>query len=312
VPASDPDDGSGKNGEHGVNVVVAGGTGFIGSAIVRRLAESGHRVVVLSRRPRPGLGGVQHVAADVTDRASLRGKLAGFEVVVDAAQFPNSPIENPKKGWTFERVDLGGTKNLVDEAREAGVAHYIDLSGVGAAPDARFHWFRFKWEEEEYIARSGLGYTVFRPSWVYGPGDNSLNRFLGFARYLPFVPVIGDGKTRVNPVFVEDVAAHVRAAVERGPMNAVFEVGGPEVLTIDDVIRTALRVAGKRRLLLHQPVALMKAVAAVVQHVPGRPLTPDAIDFITQDAVAETGPLREAFGLELTPLERALATYLRG
>ncbi len=294
-----------------MNVIVAGGTGFIGSAVAKRLLGAGHRVAIFSRRPRPALAHLPHVAADITDRASLRGKLGGFDVVVDAAQFPNSPIENPKKGWTFERVDLGGTKNLVDEARSAGVRHYIDLSGVGAAPNARFHWFRFKWEEEQYIAQSGLGYTVFRPSWVYGPGDNSLNRFLAFARFLPFVPVIGDGKTRVNPVFVDDVAAHVVAAVERGPMNAVFEIGGPDVLTMDEVIRTALRVAGKRRFLLHQPAPLMKAAAAVVQHLPGRPLTPDAIDFITQDAVADIGPLREAFGLELTPLERALATYLR-
>ncbi|MDW8046860.1 MAG: NAD-dependent epimerase/dehydratase family protein [Chloroflexota bacterium] len=295
-----------------MRILVAGGTGFIGSAIVRRLAGAGHAVTVLSRRPRPRLAAVEHLAGDVTDRSTFRGKLAGFDVLVDAAQFPNSPIENPKKGWTFERVDLGGTKNLVDEAREAGVHHYIDLSGVGAAPNARYHWFRCKWEEEQYIAASGLGYTVFRPSWVYGPGDNSLNRFLSFARFLPFVPVVGNGKMRVNPVFVEDVAAHVQAAVERGPQNAVFEIGGPEVLTMDDVIRTALRVAGKRRFLLHQPVPLMKAVAAVAQFLPGRPLTPDAIDFITQDAVADIGPLRATFGLELTPLVRALETYLRG
>lgn len=291
-----------------MRVLVAGGTGFIGSAVVRRLTAAGHEVAVLSRRPRPGLN---HVQGDVTDPASLEGKLEGFEAVVDAVQFPNSPIEDRRKGWTFERVDYGGTRNLVDAARAAGVRHYVNMSGVGAAPDARYHWFRFKWQEEQYIAESGIGFTNFRPSWVYGPEDNSLNRFLGFARWLPFVPVVGNGRTRVNPVFVEDVAAHVEAAIARGPANRTFEIGGPEVLTMDEVIRTALRVARKRRLLLHQPKPLMKAVASVLQFAPGPlRLTPDAVEFITQDAVADIGPLREAFGLGLMPLEEALRTYL--
>lgn len=293
-----------------MKVLVAGGTGFIGTAIVRRLQVAGHQVAVLSRRHRPG-SSLEHRRGDVTDRNSLRGQLDGFDAVVDSVQFPNSPIENPKRGWTFERVDLGGTKNLVDEARQAGVPHFVNLSGVGAAEHARFHWFRCKWEEERYIASSGLGYTIFRPSWVYGPGDNSLNRFLTFARFLPFVPVIGNGKTRVNPVFVDDVAAHVVAAIERGPTQAVFEIGGPDVLTMDDVIRGALRVAGKHRVLLHQPTWLMKAVAAVAALLPGRPLTRDAIDFVTQDAVADTSALLATFGLRLTPLSEALATYLR-
>lgn len=293
-----------------MKVLVAGGTGFIGRAVVERLAALGHEVVVLGRRERQVPGAAGFLARDVTDAESLRGACRGFDVVVDAVQFPNSPIENPRRGWTFERVDLGGTKNLVDEARVEGVRHYVDLSGVGAAPDARYHWFRCKWQEEEYIRGSGLGYTIFRPSWVYGPNDNSLNRFLAFARRLPFVPVVGDGRSRVNPVFVDDVAAHVAAAVERGPTGGVFEIGGPQVLTMDEVIRTALRVMGKRRFLLHQPKSLMKLAAAVAQHLPGRPLTPDAVDFITLDAVADVAPLVATFGLELTPLERGLATYL--
>lgn len=291
-----------------MRVLVAGGTGFIGSAVVRRLTAAGHEVAVLSRRPRPGLS---HVQGDVTDPASLEGKLEGFEAVVDAVQFPNSPIEDRRKGWTFERVDYGGTRNLVDAAKAAGVGHYVNMSGVGAAPDARYHWFRFKWQEEQYLAESGIGFTNFRPSWVYGPEDNSLNRFLGFARWLPFVPVVGNGRTRVNPVFVEDVAAHVEAAIARGPANRTFEIGGPEVLTMDEVIRTALRVAGKSGFLLHQPKPLMKAAASVLQFAPGPlRLTPDAVEFITQDAVADIGPLQEAFGLRLTPLEEALRTYL--
>lgn len=296
-----------------MKVLVAGGTGFIGAEIVSAAQAAGHDVSILSRSAGRGAGGAAVVQGDVTDPASLAGKLAGFDVVVDAVQFPNAPMENPKKGWTFERVDFGGTKNLVEAAAADGAGHFIDLSGCGAAPDGEYHWLRAKWKEEEAIKAAGIRYTIFRPSWVYGPGDVSLNRFLGFAKVLPFVPVIGNGKIRLNPVFVRDIAAHVVAATgnERA-YGRTFEVGGPEVVTMDEVIRAALRVSGKKRFLFHQPKALMKAVAAVAQHVPGRPLTPDAIDFVTMDPIADTAELQATFGLPLTRMEDALASYLGG
>jgi NADH dehydrogenase len=231
--------------------------------------------------------------------------------VVDAVQFPNSPIENPKKGFTFERIDLGGTKNLVDAAKAAGVPRFIGISGVGADEHGEYPWLRYKWQEEQYIVGSGVPYTIIRGSWVYGPHDVSLNRFLGFASWLPFIPVIGNGKTRINPLFIEDLGAHVTAAVERDDLRGqTFELGGPDTLTMDEIVRGALTAAGKKRFILHQPKFLMKIVASVVQHVPGRPLTPDAIDFITQDGTADVEPLKDAFGLPLTPLEEGLATYL--
>jgi nucleoside-diphosphate-sugar epimerase len=297
-----------------MKVLVAGGTGLLGEEIVRALVRDGHTVTVMSRSaPSKDLfeGRVAGVRGDVTDVSSLREPLQGQEVVVDAVQFPNSPIENPKKGFTFERIDLGGTKNLVDAAREAGVRHFIGLSGVGARQDAAYHWLRFKWQEEEHIKASGVPFTVFRPSWIYGPRDVSLNRFLGFARFLPFVPVVGDGKNRINPLFIADLGVHVSAAIGREEaIGQVFEIGGPQVMTMDEVIRTALKVSGKRRPLIHQPKGLMKAVAAVIQHAPTRPLTPGAVDFITLDGIADTGRLEEVFGFQLTPLEEGLKTYL--
>lgn len=297
-----------------MKVVVAGGTGMLGRAITKALLDAGHSVTAVSRsepKKDPIDTRATWAAADVMEPGTLAAVLAGADAVVDAVQFPNSPIENPKKGYTFERIDLGGTKNLVDAAKGAGVPRFIGLSGVGAADGAKFHWQRFKWDEEQYIAASGLPYTILRGSWIYGPRDVSLNRFLGFAKFLPFVPVIGDGKTPINALFIDDLARHVVAAAERDDLRGrTFEIGGPDVLTMDGVIRAALRAAGKRRFLLHQPTWLMKLVAGVVQFAPGRPLTPDAIDFITMEGVADTAPLVEAFGLPLTPIDQGLATYL--
>ena len=294
-----------------MKVLVAGGSGLLGGAIARAALDAGHDVTVLSRGRRQGADGFPRVAADVTAPATLQGKLAGFDIVVDAVQSPNSPNEDRRKGYTFERVDFGGTKTLVEASKDQGVGQFVCLGGAGAAQNAPYHWLRFKWQEEQVIQATGIPYTVFRPSWAYGPGDVSLNRFLGFARFLPFVPVIGNGKARLNPVFVGDIAAHVVASFGYEPaLRRAFDIGGPEILTMDEIIRTALSVSGKRRFLLHQPKALMKAVAAVAQFLPGRPLTPDAIDFITMDPIADTTDLQATFGLPLSPLAVALQSYL--
>jgi NADH dehydrogenase len=248
---------------------------------------------------------------DVTDATSLEGVLAGIDVVVGCQQFPNSPIENPGKGHTFERVDAMGTENLVKEAVEAGVNQYVYLSGAGAAPDGR-HWFRAKWRAEQAVINSGIPYTVLRPSWVYGPEDNSLNRFIRMAKFAPFVPQIGDvGRQRMQPIFVEDVARAVAASIgNSAALGKVFEIGGPEVLSMKEVVSAALETAGRKRPILAAPAGLMKAVASVVQFAPGRPLTPDAVDFITADALGDPSEVRAVLGIEPTPLREALATYL--
>lgn len=295
-----------------MKLLVAGGTGLLGGAIAAAAEQAGHDVTVLSRS-RPRDPRFPWVTGDVTRPETLPAAMAGFDAVADAVQFPNSPIEDPKKGYTFERIDLGGTRALADAARAAGVGLFVGLSGAHAAPDAPYHWLRYKFAEEEHIRGTGVPFVVFRPSWVYGPGDVSLNRFLGFTRFLPFVPVIGSGKTRVTPLFLRDLGRHVAAALtNEAARDGVFDIGGPATMTMDEVIRTALRVAGKRRFLLHQPAGLMKAVAGVAQHIPGRPLTPGAVDFITMDGDVDTARLREVFELPLTPLAEGLATYLGG
>lgn len=298
-------------------ILVAGGTGFVGAGIVRELVRRGKPVAVLSRNAAraagrfPGLP-VEYRQGDVTDPSSLPAALAGIEAVVGSHQFPNSPIENPRKGYTFKRVDAEGTENLVAAAKAAGVKQFVYLSGAGAAPEGR-HWFRAKWRAETAVRQSGMTYTILRPPWVYGPEDTALNRFLGMSRFLPFVPMIGAaGKQQMQPVFVDDVARAVAESLDNpAAANQLFELGGPEVMSMSDVVRTALQVAGKKRLVLSAPKVVMKLVATVLQFAPGRPLTPDAVDFITSDALADPAEIQQKLGLKLTPLRDGLATYLR-
>ena len=297
-------------------ILVAGGTGFIGGAIVRELRRRGMEVTVLTHRPErarnrfPGLN-VKLRQGDARDAGSLRRAVEGIDAVISCMQFPNFPIENRRKGYTFEEVDARGNERLALAAKETDVKTYVYLSGSGAAAAASQHWFRAKWQAEQAIQRSGLRYSIFRPSWVYGPEDNALNRFVTLARRLPFVPVIGNGKQRLQPVFVEDVARCVADSLTLdAAANQVFEIGGPDVLTMDGVLTTMLDVMRLKKPLLHAPAFLPKLAATLMAPLPNRPLSPDAVAFITNDALADTRRLAQVFGIRLTPLAEGLATYL--
>jgi NADH dehydrogenase len=298
-------------------ILVAGGTGFVGAGIVRELRRSGQPVAVLTRdssRAQERFPDVelQFREGDVRDPTTLAEAVRGAETVVGCVQFPNSPIENPARGHTFEEVDAKGTENLVEAAKAAGVRRYVYLSGAGAAPDAEYHPFRAKWRAETAVRDSEMTYTMLRPSWVYGPEDKALNRFLGMSRFLPFVPLIGNaGKQRLQPVFIDDIGRAVaEALIHPTADNQVFEIGGPEILTMKEIVRTALEAVGRRRLLLSAPKGVMKLAASVLQFAPGRPLTPDAVEFITKDALADPTRAEHVLGMKMMPLREGLATYL--
>ncbi len=297
-------------------ILVSGGTGFVGSAIVKELLRRGEQVAVLGRdgdKIRKRLGtSVEARAGDVRDPATLAAAMQGADIVINAVQFPGSPIENRRKGWTFEEIDLKGTRHQVDAAKAAGVRRFVYVSGVGAAKGADQHWFRYKWEAETYLQDSGLEWSIIRPTWIFGPEDPSLNRFLGFAKRLPFVPMFGDGKQSMQPVFIDDVGRAVAdAALKPEAANTLFEIGGPEVMSMNDVVKTALEVQGKKKLLLHQPVFVGKTIGTLASILPSPPLSADAIDFITHPAVADNSALMRILKPQLTTLREGLATYLR-
>lgn len=298
-------------------ILVAGGTGFIGSSVVRRLVAAGEDVTVMTAHPERSAGrakelGARAVRGDVQDQSTLGPAVRGADVVVQALTFPTFPVEKPSRGYTFEEFDHRGTERLVAASLEAGAKRYVYCSGVGAAPDAEKVWYRAKWGGEEAIRSSGIPHAIIRPTWAYGPGDRALNQFVLFHRLAPFVPVIGDGCQLLQPVFVQDVAeAMSRAARAAGP-GGTFEIGGPEVLTMDQVLATMMEVRGKKKALVHFPEVMPKLAGAFLQYLPRPLLSPEAVSFATADALADNARLLEHFELRLTPLREGLATYLSG
>lgn len=298
-----------------MRIVVTGGTGFIGREVVSRLLETGSdQVVITTRTPEKAphfAGRVEAVQAFAGDATSLGKAFARADVVIHAIQFPNHPVEDPSRGRTYMEVDGEGTRTAVQVAKNMGVRRFVYISGAGAGQGRPQAWFRAKDMAEAAIRESGLEHSLLRPSWIYGEADHSMNRFVFFCRHLPVVPVIGDGTTFVYPISVHDVAHAVADAARReDAKDKALELGGPERLTMDEIIRTIQRVLGKRRPLLHHPGRLMKLLVLPMQLLPRPMLSPGAIDFILQAVDLDPRPAMEYFGFPFRKLEDGLREYL--
>ncbi len=273
-----------------MKIVVVGGTGFLGRHITRALIEGGHEVSVLTRHP----GRVEQiretararaVRGDATDPATLRGRLDGMQAVVGVFQFPNHPVEVPRKGLTYDNFDRRGTENLLAEAAGAGVESYVYLSGAGADIASDKSWYRAKGYAERAVKTSGLRYAIVRPSWAYGPEDRALNRLAAIARYSPLVPRLGLKSQHIQPVSADDIALAVQRIFERDDAwNKTYEIGGPEIMTMEEVLATMLEVLGKRRAVVPVPAVVAKAGTAPLRLLPSPPMTPQGIEFAIQDA----------------------------
>jgi len=299
-----------------MRIVVTGGSGFIGREIVAELLAGGtDDIVVTTRDPDrddPWRGRVERLQAFAGDPLSLGRAFARADVVVHAIQFKNHPVEDPGRGRTYLEVDGQGTKIAAAAAKNAGVRRFVYLSGAGAGQGRKESWFVAKDQAEAAIRASGLEYSLLRPSWIYGPADHSLNRFVFFCRHLPAVPVIGDGKAHVHPVYVKDVARCAALAVRReDAKDKALELGGPDRLSMDEIIRILQKVLGKKRPLFHQPAALMKLLARPMALLPEPPLSVAAIDFILQEVDLDPKPAMEYFGFTFRRLEEGLREYLR-
>jgi uncharacterized protein YbjT (DUF2867 family) len=301
-----------------VKVVVAGGTGFVGRHICRRLLEDGHDVVVLSRNPQrvqsiPELSGAESVRTDVTKPASLLGTLHGASAVVGAVQLPGYPAEVPRRGLTFDNFDRRGTEYLVQEARRAGVGRYVYISGAGADTKSERSWYRAKGFAEKAVIESGIDYTILRPSWAYGPGDRALNSLAVIARYSPIVPRIGLKVQRIQPVYIGDLALAVARALQRDEArNRTLEIGSAEIVTMHEVIRGLCARLGKRRLIVPVPATLGKLATAPLTLLPRPPMTPGGIEFVIQDGLVDTAELERLLDVHPVSLREGLSRYTPG
>ena len=299
-------------------VAIAGGSGFIGRAIVRRLVPiAGLRVRVLTRNPEKARAAladpetIEFVKADLTDSSALAAAAAGVDTIVNAAQFDGYPVENPARGLTFNRVDYGGTVALIGAAKAAEATNFIYISGAGADERSPHPGFRAKGRAERALRESGLSYTILRPSLVYGPEDRVVTGIAKVLRLTPVMLVPGNGQQQLHPLLVDDLAACVALAIGGRGRNGIFEIGGPDAMRFDDLVRLVMEIAGRRRPMMHVPESMLRIAGAVAEKLPGALFSRDAAAFLVADNDCDTKPLTMAFGITLTPVREGLAYLAR-
>jgi NADH dehydrogenase len=294
-------------------IFVTGGTGFVGRAVVRALTADGHPVRLLVRRGSDrkcrGLEAIERVEGDIRSLATLERGVAGCDVVIHLVGIIR---EDPAAGGTFERVHTQGTINVLEAAAAAGVRRYLHMSALGTRPDARARYHRSKWAAEEAVRASGLAWTIFRPSIIYGPDDAFVTMLAGMIRRAPVVAVLGSGLGRLQPVPVEQVAeGFARALQLEATAKQTYEVGGPDAVTMVrllDLIGAALGRPRVRK--LHVPLGLVRPLARALHRLPGFPVTPDQLLMLEEDNVCDPRRFFSAFGLTPVPLEAGLRAML--
>jgi uncharacterized protein YbjT (DUF2867 family) len=273
--------------------------------VVRAIHDSGHEVRALVRNSARARDlAAQPVEGDMTDPASLRRAVEGVEVVVHLVAIRQGRREQ------FERIMEQGTRDLVAAAREAGVRRFVLMSALGTTEETKdlVPYYHAKWTMEQDLEGSGVEHVIFRPSFVFGPDGGALQRFARIARLSPVTPVVGSGQQRIQPIWVEDVAAYFAAAVdEPRATNRTFELGGPDVVTWNELWARLKRALGRRRPTVHLPTALMRPQAALLELLPSPPVTRDQLKMLEAgDNVVTTSDAVETFGLGLVPLDEQL------
>jgi NADH dehydrogenase len=291
-----------------VKILVTGGTGFVGPKIVHALRAHGRDVRALVRDPARGgrlaSWGAELATGDVTDPASLAAALDGCTHVVHLVAIIRGRPQD------FHRVMTQGTESLVRAAKDAGVQRFVLMSALGTSETTKdvVPYFGAKWAMERELVASGLEYTVFRPSFVFGRDGGVLPTFVKQVRYSPVVTVIGSGVQKSQPIWIDDVAEYFARAVDLPQAaNRTFELGGPDTVTWDELYRTIAKVLGKRRRLVHVPSGLARTGAQMTQWAPGSPITTDQVTMIEAgDNVVSNADAVETFGLPLVPLDEQI------
>lgn len=293
-------------------VVVLGGTGFVGSHLVPALCRHGWRVRVLSRnrsvrRQLTLLPGVQVLAADVHDVDALARHFAAADAVINLIGILN---ERGRDGSGFRRAHVDVTRTVIAACHRAGIRRLIQMSALNAGR-GRSHYLRSRGEAEALVRESGLDWTIFQPSVIFGRGDGLFTRFAGLLRFAPILP-LARANARFAPVAVADVvAAFLRALRDPRTIGKSYELYGPQTFTLHEIVRYTARQLGRPRMIVPLPDPIGRLQAAVFDFVPGKPFSTDNYFSLLVDSVGGVDGLF-ALGIDKTPVDAVVPPLLGG
>jgi uncharacterized protein YbjT (DUF2867 family) len=299
-------------------ITIFGGSGFVGRHLVRALAKRHYRIRVAVRRPdltghlQPlgRVGQIHAVQANLRYPDSVGSAVRGSQIVINLAG-----ILYERGKQRFNAVQAQGAEAVALAAAQHG-ARMIQVSAIGADPASKSLYAQSKAAGEQAVLSAAPEATIFRPSVVFGPEDGFFNRFAAIARLSPVLPLIGGGLTRFQPVFVGDVAEAIAMAADgKAKGGAIYELGGPEVLTFKELMQLMLTVIERKRVLMPVPFWLARLEAGLLQYLPKPLLTPDQVELLKHDnvvsqAAARDGRTLEGLGIRGRTAQSILPTYL--
>lgn len=294
-----------------MHILITGGCGFIGLAAAKALRERGHTVRLLSStRLGNEYEGFEVVRGDVRHEAGLTKAVTGIDAVVIAHQFPNFPIEQPEKQYTFHAVDAEGTRHVLDAVKARGQPkRVVYLSGAAVQEDlaGQHPGIDAKLEAERWVKESAIPWTILRASIVYGPGDHYFSRLAQMVEAGPVVPVFGDGRALSAPIHVDDLAAAIAAALEDPRAESrLLDACGPNTLSTTAVLDLLMSALGKRRRICRLPVGAINAVASVLENLPEPPLTRGLVAFSLFDNTSHGENADAALGLTFRSIDAGI------
>ena len=292
-----------------MKIFLAGGTGFVGGHVRRALLAKGHSVRLLVHKRSAGVeAGEEEVEGDATLLPSFIDAVAGCDATVNLIGIIR---EFPSRGLTFQRLHVEATRNIISAARSAGVKRHLQMSALGTALDSSSGYFKSKFAGEEAVKGSGLDYTIFRPSIVFGPKDDFINQLAGYLRSFPAMPVIGDGEYQMQPISADDVARCFAESLEKlETIGRTYELCGPDRMSYNALLDTIGRAIGMQKVRkIKNPLALMRLIVPAMERFSFFPITSDQITMLVQGTVCD-GSWQQTFGFETTGFEAGIRRYL--
>lgn len=295
-------------------ILVTGATGFIGRHLVERLMQEGRAIRCLIPEHRlhqlPWENPPEIIVGNVLDEEALFRAVTGVHAIIhlENAQWWGRPRD-------FERIELGGTRNLITAARAARVGRLITISHLGAASAAAYTLMRYKGMVEEAIRSSGLAYTIIRSGIVFGEEDAFINHIAMQLQANPFFFLMpGHGEIVLHPIYIDDLVTAIVCSLDSiDVVDQTLEIGGPEYITLRDLIRTIMRVSGMYRPIIPTPPYVLRWLTAIWSRVLPRSLiTSQWLDILATNRTARLGSIFENFGIRPRRLEDTLLTYMRG
>jgi NADH dehydrogenase len=294
-----------------MRVFLTGGTGFVGRQVIGELLRQGHQVRALVRASSKSLQpGVETVIGDTTIYSTLSDAARDCDAIINLVGIIR---EFPAKKITFDLLHTQTTQNLIRLALETGTRRYIQMSANGTRADAQTGYHRSKWAAEQALRATDLDWTIFRPSLIFGPDDLFVNMLAGLLKTLPVVPVMGDGRYRLQPVHVSDVARSFVQALERDDtIHQTYHCCGPEQFSYDQILDLIGHALGRSRsvIKLHHPLFLMKPLVSVFQHFRPFPMTRDQLTMLLEENICSNTEWQEVFNLQLTDFKSGIDHYL--